>query len=163
MNDTVRSAIEDQIVMEFHAWYQYLAIAGWFETQSLPGFGHWMRLHAAEETQHAMKLHQFLLDRGVAPRLKAVGEPAHEFSGAVAAFEAALAHEQKVTASINKLYELARENADWPLEVLLQWYITEQVEEEAVVGEALERCRMAEGSRSALLLLDAELGNRVGE
>ncbi len=160
MHDAVRTAIETQVGNEFHAAHTYLSMSGYFEAQNLPGFASWMRHQSEEEIAHAMKLFDFLVDRGVAPELPGIEKPTHDFDGPVAAFAAALAHEQKVTGQINALYELALEQKDYTAQVLLQWFISEQLEEEKTTGGILERLKMVEGSRAALLILDSELGAR---
>jgi ferritin len=163
MSDAVNKAIEAQIGHEFGASQTYLSMAGWFEKESLGGFASWMRGHSQEETVHAMKLFDFLVERGVAPELPALPKPAHGFDGTLAVCEAAFAHEQVVTGQIHGIYELALAEKDYQAQVLLQWFITEQLEEESVTGSLVDRVKMVEGSRSALLILDAELGARQGE
>jgi ferritin len=162
MSDAVNTAIEAQVGHEFGAAQAYLSMAGWFEKESLRGFASWMREQSQEEIEHAMKFFDFLVDRGVAPKLPAIPAPAHEFGGALEVFEAAFAHEKKVTSQIHAIYEQALEARDYQAQVLLQWFISEQLEEEALTGGMVDRLRMVEGSRSALLILDAELGNRKG-
>lgn len=159
-SDAVHKAMEAQIGHEFGASQTYLSMAGWFEARSLSGFANWMREQSQEEIAHAMKIFDFLVERGIAPRLPALPVPAHDFSGALEVFEAALAHEKMVTSQINDIYELALSEKDYPAQVLLQWFISEQVEEESVVGGLVDRLRMVEGSRAALIILDSELGAR---
>ena len=161
MHEAVRTAVEQQVTNEFHAAHTYLSMAGWFEAENLPGFASWMRHQSEEENEHALKLFDHLVDRGVSPKLGAIEAPPHDFDGAVAVFEAAFAHEQKVTGQIHSLYELAIEHRDYFAQVLLQWFISEQLEEEKTTGGILERLRMVEGSRAALLILDSELGART--
>ncbi|MEO6867576.1 MAG: ferritin [Gaiellales bacterium] len=163
MHESMRDLLNAQVGNEFHAAHTYLSMYGYFEAENLPGFASWMLAQSEEETQHAMKLFNFLVDRGIAPELPSIPKPTHSFDGPLAVFEAALAHEQQVTAQINALYELAIEHKDYTAQVLLQWYITEQLEEEKTTGGIVERIKMVEGSRAALLLLDAELGVRQGE
>jgi ferritin len=160
MSDAVNAAIEAQIGNEFGASQAYLSMAGYFEAESLGGFAAWMREQSQEEIAHAMKFFDFLVDRGVAPKLPALPAPAHGFGGALEAFEAAFAHERKVTRQIHELYELALAEKDYQAQILLQWFITEQLEEEKLTGGLVDRIRMVEGSRSALLILDSELGAR---
>lgn len=163
MNDDVKHAIEAQIGHEFGASQTYLSMAGYFEAENLAGFASWMREQSQEEITHAMKFFDFLVDRGIAPRMPGLPAPAHDFSGALEVFEAAFAHEKKVTAQITALYELALEQRDYTAQMLLQWFITEQLEEEKITGGMVDRLKMVEGSRSALLILDAELGSRSGD
>lgn len=163
MNDAVNERIQLQIGHEFEAALTYLSMAGWFESQSLPGFAAWMREQSKEEVEHGMKLFEFLVDRGTAPQLPAIPAPANTFNGAVEVFEAAFAHEQKVTSQIHELYEQSVEARDYQAQILLQWFITEQLEEEKNTGGMVERLKMVEGSRAALLILDSELGARTGD
>ena len=163
MHEDVRRKLEEQVGNEFHASFTYLSMAGYFEAENLPGFARWMRTQSEEETEHALKLFDFLVDRGIAPELPAVPKPHHDFDGPVAAFAAAFAHEQGVTQQIHALYELSLGQKDYSAQVLLQWFISEQLEEEKLTGGILERLKMVEGSRAALLILDAELGSRPGE
>lgn len=163
MSDAVNEAMQAQIGHEFGASQTYLSMAGWFEKESLGGFASWMREQSQEEIEHAMKLFEFLVDRGVAPKLPALPSPANEFAGSLEVFEAAFAHEQKVTRQITELYELALAEKDYPAQMLLQWFISEQLEEEKLTGGLVDRLKMVEGSRAALLILDAELGSRQGD
>jgi len=163
MDEQVQAAIEQQVGNELHASLTYLSMAGFFELQNLPGFARWMRRQSEEETEHAMKLFDFLIDRGIAPELPAIAKPHHDFTGPVEAFSAAFDHECGVTRQIHALYEKALEKKDYTAQVLLQWFITEQLEEEKLTGGILERLKMVEGSRAALLILDNELGSRTGE
>jgi len=162
MHDDLRTAIETQIGNEFHAAHTYLSMCGYFDAQNLPGFATWMRHQSEEEIEHAMKLFDFLVDRGIAPELPGIAKPHHSFDGPVEAFAAAFDHECGVTAQIHALYELALEHKDYSAQVLLQWFISEQLEEEKLTGGILERLKMVEGSRAALLILDNELGSRSG-
>jgi ferritin len=163
MNENVRKAIEAQIGHEFGAAHTYLSMSAYFEAENLVGFASWFRKQSQEEIVHGMKLFDFLADRGVAAELPAIPKPPHEFSGPVEAFDQAFKHEQGVTRQIHELYELALADKDYTTQVLLQWFITEQLEEEKLTGGILDRLKMVEGSRSALLILDTELANRKDE
>ena len=161
MNQNVQDAINEQIKQEFFASYLYLSMMAYFEAESLGGFAHWMRLQAEEEHSHAMKLVDFLVERGGRVELQAIDKPQGEFESPLAVMEAALKHEQKVTARINSLYELAGSEGDYPAQVMLQWFITEQVEEEASAGLIVDQLRLAGDSGSALLMLDSKLKQRT--
>ncbi len=160
MDQTVKDLINDQITHEFYASYLYLAMAAHFEEQNYDGFAQWFRMQAQEEKAHAMKLFDFLVERGERIELQQIDKPPVEFGGPVDAFKAALAHEQKVTGLINRIYEAAVAAKDYPTQVMLQWFIEEQVEEEATTGTAVERLEMAGGSNAALMFLDSEYGKR---
>jgi ferritin len=163
MNETVKGLVNDQIAHEFHAAYTYLAIAAHFEAQSYEGFAKWMRLQAREETGHAMRLFEYLVERGERVELKQIDQPTRDFGSPQEAFRAALEHERKVTGQINRIYEAAVDAADYPTQIMLQWFIQEQVEEENSTGTAVEQLEMAGENRAALLMLDARFGARTGE
>ena len=160
ISPTVQNAINDQIKHEFYSSYLYLAMSAYFETLSLPGFASWMRVQSQEEHEHAMKFFDFLNDRGGTVELQALDQPPGEFQSPLDVFEQSLGHERKVTALINKLYELALKENDYATQTLLQWFITEQVEEEKNAGQIVEQLKMTGGEPSALLLLDRELAGR---
>ena len=161
MDPKVRNLINEQIAHEFYASYLYLAMAAHFEEQNLEGFAQWMRMQSDEEDEHAMKLFDYLVERGERIELGAIDEPPVEFGSPVDAFRAALEHEKKVTGLINDIYEAAVDAKDYPTQVMLQWFIEEQVEEEDVTGTAVERLEMAGDSNAAIMFLDAEFGKRT--
>jgi ferritin len=158
----VQSALNEQIRAELHSAYLYLGMSAHFSERNLDGFAHWMKLQAGEEVEHAMKLHAHVLRAGGHVELKAVEAPPKKFGGALAVFEAALAHEKKITGMIHKLFDLAREKGDYATELELQWFVNEQVEEEENAGRAVEQLKMAGDSTPALLMLDHRFGERGG-
>ncbi len=163
MNDELAEAFNDQVGMEFAAMYAYLQMAAHFETANLPGFAHWMRLQADEERGHAMRFFDFILERGNEVRLRRIDAAAERYEGPLDAFRTALSQERTVTASINELMRRAREVGDYASEPLLQWFVSEQVEEEAIVEAIVQRIQLAGDDPGALLLLDHELGSRDPE
>lgn len=156
----VQDAINDQINHELFAAYIYLSMSAYFESTNLPGFATWMRAQAQEEIVHGMKLFDFLNDRGGRVVLKAVEAPPTEFKSPLEVFEQALKHEQKVTGMISTLYETAAKANDFAAQVALQWFITEQVEEEKTADLMVEQLKMIGNDRPAMLMLDRELGLR---
>ena len=160
MKGAVRDAMNEQIKHEFYSAYVYLSMAGSFEVATLPGFAHWMRKQYEEETGHALKFFDFLLDRGESVQLLPLEGPPHAFRSPLDTFEQALEHEKEITSRIHELYDLSVQEGDYPAQVLLNWFVTEQVEEEKVATEIVERLRMADDDSAALLLLDRELGER---
>lgn len=160
LSNTLQQALNDQIRKEFHSSYLYLSMAAYFEAENLPGMAHWMRLQADEEREHAMKIYDFVLDRGGRVTLQAIEAPPADFSSPLAVFEAAYGHEQKVTKSIHDLYALAVKEGDYPTQVMLQWFIDEQVEEEKNASLVVAQLRMIGDSAAALLMLDQQLGQR---
>lgn len=154
------AALNDQIHHELESAYIYLSMSAYFTAENLPGFAQWMKLQFDEEMIHAFKFYNFILTRGEHVVLQAIEAPPAEYGSALEAFEKALAHEQKITSDIHKLYKLATEENDYPSLSMLQWFIDEQVEEEENVGGVVDDLKRVQGSGQALLLLDRELGQR---
>jgi ferritin len=153
----LEAALNDQLNREFASEYLYLAITAHFEHTNLPGFAAWMRAQAAEEHEHAMRFFDFIDDRGGRVRLQPLSEPPLDFGTPLEAVEQALEHERFISRSIEELYE----RADRPTQAFLDWFLTEQVEEEKTVGQIVESLRLAGDSGPALLILDRELGSRT--
>jgi ferritin len=161
--EAIQDAMNQQMKNEFYAAYQYLSMAAYCESENLPGFAHWMRTQAREETEHAMKFYDFILDRNGRVVLQAIEGPVVEFGSPLEVFERALEHEQKVTAMINDLYGLAVRENDYASQTFLQWFVTEQVEEEKNTGDVVETLKMIGDKSEALFLLDRELARREGD
>jgi ferritin len=159
INDTMNDAFNDQITMELQAAHNYLAMAAWFESEGFAGMAAWMHAQSSEETEHAMRFFQFVLDRDGKVVLGGLA-PAFDFSDVVSVFETSLAQEREVSAAINSLYALALEEKDFASLPLLAWFVTEQIEEEATVSQVLDDLRLADGDAQAMLFLDRELGTR---
>lgn len=162
-SEKLQQAINKQINAEFYSAYLYLAMSAYLEDLNLPGFAHWMRLQSEEEVVHAMKLFDYMIDRGGKVILKGIDTPPSEFGSVLNVFEGALAHEQKITALINNLYKLTKEEGDYPTEILLQWFVTEQVEEEKNAGDAVQQLRMIGESGPGILMMDREMAARQSE
>ena len=156
-------AMNEQINREMFSSYLYLSMAAHFEEKNLAGFAHWMRTQADEEREHAMKFYDFILDRGGKVALKAIAAPKAEWGSNLKAFQEAADHEAKISASIHALYELAVQEKDYPAQVMLQWFITEQVEEEKNAGEIVASLKLIEERGTAVLMLDHRLAKRAGE
>ena len=160
MKSEVKDAINEQIKHEFYSAYLYLSMAGSFEVANLPGFAQWMRKQSEEEREHAMKFFDFLLNRGEHVQLQAIDQPPYAFRSPLDTFEQVLEHEKEITSHIHRLYDLSVQENDYPVQVLLNWFVEEQVEEEKTATEIVERLRMAGEEGAALLLLDREMGER---
>lgn len=160
MSAALQRAMNDQIQKEFYAHYLYLAMSAWFEERNFEGFAAWMRIQADEERNHAMRIFDFVLHRGGKVRLQAIPEPATKWKTALEVFEDARRHEQMVSGSINALYARATSEKDYASQVMLQWFITEQVEEEKTSTALAERLRLVGDSATGLLILDRQLGER---
>lgn len=156
----MEAALNAQIKEEMYSSYLYLAMAAYFNSIDLPGFSSWMRVQAKEEEAHAMKLFDFIQERGGRVVLVAMKEPTKEWASPLAAFEAALAHERHITGRIDKLVDLARAGKDHATEVFLQWFVKEQVEEEASADAIVRRLGMIGESKNGLLMMDHQLGKR---
>lgn len=159
----MQDTINEQINKELFSSYLYLSMAAYFEDKSLPGFAHWMRMQEAEEREHAMKFYDFLLERGGKVMLKAIDAPKTEWTSTMEVMQEVAEHEAKVTASIYALYELALKEKDYPAQMTLQWFITEQVEEEKNAAEIIASLKMIEAHETAVLQLDHRLGKRGGD
>ena len=157
----MRKAINDQINAELHSAYLYLSMASYFKSLNLDGFAQWMTVQTQEEIAHAMKFFNFVLDRGGKALLAPIAGPDTEWDSPLAAFEAAYKHEQYITSRINDLVTLARQEGDNAAEIMLQWYVTEQVEEEASADGVVQKLKMMAGAPGGMFMLDRELGTRV--
>lgn len=161
MKQKVIEAVNEQIREEFESAYLYLAMSVRYEGLNLRGAASWMRMQAQEEVAHAMKFFDFLVRRGAEPVLEALAKPEVTFARPIDGFEAGLAHERHITDCIHRLYDLAVAERDYPLQMLLHWFIEEQVEEEETAEEIINQLRMAGDSGEGLLLIDRELGQRT--
>lgn len=159
----VQDAMNEQIKNELYSAYLYLSMVAHFEAVNLPGFAHWMRMQSNEEVAHAMKFFDFINERGGRVELKAIEQPPVEWGSPLDIFESALNHEQKVTAMINNIYEIAVAQKDYASQNMLQWFIDEQVEEEKSAGDIVETLKMFGERDTVVLLMDRQLGERTGE
>ena len=163
ISSVMQDAINEQIRDELYSAYLYLSMSAYFEAISLTGFARWMRLQSQEEVAHAMKLFDFVNERGGRVTLHAIDQPPLEFESPQAVFEATYEHEQKVTGLIHDLYELALQEKDYAAQVMLHWFIDEQVEEEDGVSQILDTLERVGDKDQGLLMLDRELGQRGAE
>ncbi|HBU07223.1 MAG TPA: ferritin [Candidatus Magasanikbacteria bacterium] len=161
MNNTICTALNQQINKEFFSSYLYLSMAAFFENQNLKGFANWMRVQAKEENDHAMGLYNHLLERGGKVELGEIKKPSTDFKDILNIFEETLIHEQNITKKIHELYELSTTEKDFALQSFLKWYVDEQVEEEANAQELIDKVKILGGKGEALYLLDRELSARV--
>ncbi|WP_462137852.1 ferritin [Candidatus Mycalebacterium sp.] len=156
----MQDAINKQINAELYSSYVYLAMAADCETKGFVGFGKWMRKQSEEENAHAIKLFDFVLDRGGRAELQAIDKPKSSFGSVKQMFEQSLKHERLVTDMIHKLHALAVAQKDHASAVMLEWFIEEQVEEEKTATEILDSLKLAGTNPAALLMLDREVGAR---
>ena len=160
ISTNLETAFNEKINLELASSYAYLQMAAFLDEENLPGMSAWMRLQAEEERLHAMKFFDFVLEREGHVELNSIPAPGLSLDTALSAFEASLSHERKVTAAINNLYALATDERDFASYPLLNWFVEEQIEEEATVGLIVEQLKMIGEDRTALLMLDRELGVR---
>lgn len=152
--------VNTQINEELQSAYLYLSMSAYCEAQNFSGFAHWLQKQAEEEFEHAMKFYSHVLERGNHVELKAIAAPKKDFGTFEELFVEVLEHEKKVTALITDLYEAAREEKDYPLEILLQWFIEEQVEEEASANYVVDTLKLIENKAHGLIMFDRELAKR---
>jgi ferritin len=161
LSKKMEKAINQQINAEMYSAYLYLSMATFFESKSLGGFSNWMRQQAQEEMFHGMKMFDYVCERGGRVTLQAIDKPPSKWSSPLDAFENVLAHEQKVTGLINNLVNLAQKENDHASNIFLQWFVSEQVEEEDTAGGLVDKLIMIGKDANGLFMLDAELGQRV--
>lgn len=157
----LQDALNRQINHELFSAHLYLSMAAHFETASLSGFAQWMRIQHQEETAHALKLFDFMNDRGGRVTLYSIQQPPVEFESPLSVMQQALEHEQEVTRQIHELYELARAEKDHPTHVMLEWFIVEQIEEEKTATDIVERLKLIGDDGVGLLMIDSTLGART--
>jgi ferritin len=160
ISEKMQEAINEQIQAEFYSAYMYLSMSAYFECRNLPGFAKWLRVQSQEEQTHALKLYDYLIERDGVVQLQPIAKPPLEWEGNLEAFQAVLEHEQKVTGLINKLYEVALKQKDYATQVMLQWFINEQVEEEKNAHDIIEQLLLIDARGTAVLMLDHQLGKR---
>ena len=153
--------LNDQIVREMFSSNLYLSMSSYFESINLRGFANWMRIQAQEEFAHTMKFYEYILDRGGRAIIGQIEAPRNQWENVLDVYSEVLDHERAVTASINNLVKIAREENDFATDNFLQWYVAEQVEEEANVSDVLEQLKMIDGKGAGLFILDRELKQRV--
>ena len=161
LNKKMEDALNEQINAELYSAYLYLAMSSYFESVNLSGLARWMKMQTQEEMFHAMKMYDFVNERGGRASLKAIAQPQLDWDSALAVFNDVYQHEQKVTGLINNLVDLALAERDHATNIFLQWFVSEQVEEEATASSIVEKLKMIGDDASSLFALDQELGQRV--
>jgi ferritin len=161
ISKNMEKALNEQINAEMYSAYLYLSMEAYFRSLDLSGFANWMRVQTQEETTHAMKIYDYIDERGGRVILKSIATPQTEWKSPLAVFEAVYKHEQKVTGLINDLVNLAIKEKDHATSAFLQWFVSEQVEEEASADKIVQQMRMIGDAPGGLFMLDHELGQRV--
>lgn len=157
----MEQALNEQLNFEIYSAYVYLAMSAHCESKGLKGFANWFYIQYQEEMTHAMKFYNFILDKSAEVELDAIDKPKKEYTDLIAIFKETLAHEQEVTARIYKLVDMAIDERDHGTNAFLQWFVTEQVEEEASVNQIIDKLKLVEGNGNGVFMLDAELATRV--
>ncbi len=156
----IQDALNDHINAEIYSAYLYFSMAAYFDQINLTGMAHWMKIQGQEELSHATKIFDFIHERGGKVILGAIAAPPHEWKAPLDAFQQALVHEQEVSARIDALVDLAEGEKDRASRLFLEWFVTEQVEEEANVDAIVQQLTLIEGAPHALFMIDRELAQR---
>ena len=161
INDKMVSALNEQINAELYSAYLYLAMSAWASGAGLNGTANWLRVQYQEETAHALRIYDYVNSVDGRVELKAIDSPPAEFESVKAVYEAVLEHERKVTGLINELVNLAVEEKDHATRIFLQWFVSEQVEEEESANDILSQLKLAGGDGGGLFMIDKDLATRV--
>ena len=161
LSETMEAALNRQINAEMYSSYLYLSMCSYFESIDLSGLAAWMKSQTQEEMFHAMKMYDYVNERGGRVILDTIAKPQSDWESPLAVFEATLAHEQTVTGLINDLVDLALDERDHATNIFLQWFVSEQVEEEATAGGIVNKLKLIGDDAAGLFALDQELGQRV--
>lgn len=161
MNEKIEAMINDQINFEFYSAYIYMAMAAYCDSIDLQGFAHWFKIQVQEEMYHGIKMYNFLVERNGRPVFQKIEAPAKEWKSVKDAFEHALAHEKIVTDRINKIMDAARDASDHATQSFYNFFVDEQVEEEANATAAIRKLTLIKESGEGLFFLDKEMGARV--
>ncbi|MDQ7006168.1 MAG: ferritin [Acidobacteriota bacterium] len=159
--DKLQQGFNEHINAELYSAYLYLAMASFFDRKSLAGFANWLKIQAQEELAHAVKAYDFVHERGGEVAFGAIAAPEGQWDSPLQVFEAALAHEKEVSRRIEELVALAEVEKDRASRIFLDWFVTEQVEEEASFDALIQQLRLIENAPQALFMLDRELGQRT--
>ncbi|ABX30884.1 Ferroxidase [Petrotoga mobilis SJ95] len=160
LEDKMLNALNEQINKEIFSAYLYYSMAAYFDSLNLEGFANWMKVQAKEELTHAQKLYDYIYDKGGIVELDNIDKPKKEWGSPLEAFKDAYDHELSVTQSIDKLVDLAKELNDHATQNFLQWFVNEQVEEEANTKKIVDTLQMIGESKTALFMFNGQLGSR---
>jgi len=160
LEDKMLNALNEQINKEIFSAYLYYSMAAYFDSLNLEGFANWMKVQAKEELTHAQKLYDYIYDKGGVVELDSIDKPKKEWESPLEAFKDAYEHELSVTQSIDKLVDLAKELNDHATQNFLQWFVNEQIEEEANTKKIVDTLQMIGESKTALFMFNGQLGSR---
>lgn len=156
----IEKALNKQVNVELVAFYSYLSMAAYFESHHMQGFAKWYKVQSSEEFKHAMKIYEYIISRGGKVLLTVIEAPETQWKSFLSVFEAAYAQELKVSAQINDLMDTAKNEHDHATEIMLQWFVTEQVEEEDTANSNVDRFKFIKNNTEGIESLDRELGAR---
>jgi len=160
MDAQLEKLLQDQVRNEWYSAYLYLSMAVWAEMMNLEGFAHWMKKQAGEEQVHGQKIFDFLIDRGVKVVLQAIPQPPSDFASPLDLFQKSLEHEKKVTAMIHAIADMAEKVNDHPTKVFIQWFVTEQIEEEKNASHYTELLKRVPADSGGVFQIDHQLSKR---
>ena len=163
VNEKLLADLNKQMNAEFESAYIYLSMSAYLESQNMSGMASWMMVQHNEERDHALKFFNFILERNEKPELDSFNKPHSDWESIYEVFKAAYSHEKKITESINNIYGVAMEEKDYSTKVFLDWFITEQVEEENTVSTIVDQLKLIKDSPEGLFFMDKELGARKAE
>ena len=161
ISEKMQDALNEQVNAELYSAYLYLSMEAYFESINLAGFANWMRVQTQEEVSHAMKIYDYIDERGGRNTLKPIAGPPVKWDSPLAVFKAGYAHEQKVTGLINELVNLSIELKDHATNMFLQWFVNEQVEEEKNADDIVQKLKLMADAPGGLYMLDTELAQRI--
>ena len=161
LTDKMQKALNKQVNAELYSAYLYLDLSAFFESRNLKGFAHWMRMQYQEETMHGMKFFDYIHERDGDVTLDKIDKPAEKVDSPLAAFELTLAHERKVSGLINNLVALGVKENDFATQNFLQWFVSEQVEEEAAANDVLQQIKLVGDNPAGLFMLDRDMAARA--
>ena len=154
----IETALNEQLNNEFFSWYNYLAITSFFRALNLNGFARWMKSQSQREMMHAMKIYEFLPESGGKAVLAQISQPSNQWDSPLVAVQEAYQHEQEASGMINDLVDLALSEHAHPTNAFLQWFVTEQVEEEARLRAFVEKLKLVQEDQYGLFLIDRDMG-----
>lgn len=163
ISETLNEALQDQLNFELESAYLYFAMGAYMDSLSLTGFSHWMKMQAQEEVQHAVKIYNYLNDRGARVKMLPLPAPKNDYTNVLEVFEAALGHEKKLSSKLNVLADAALKERDNTTYSFLEWFLTEQVEEVSMITTICDKLRLIGDNGHGLLMLNNELGGRQPE
>ncbi len=161
MDKDILKALNEQVNKEFFSAYLYLSMSAYFESTMLKGAANWMHVQAQEEVEHAMRIYNYINDRGGRVELQSLAKPESEWESPLKAFEAALDHERYISASINDIVTIAQEKKDYMTLNFLQWFIAEQVEEEVNAQDNVDKFTLVKSNPNGVFMIDRELAQRA--